>query len=66
MSLQALKNALKNNLNYSIENRVNYDVSYEYNAETKKAWYSEEYINCGNGHYYLAIDENTAIFCEND
>ena len=30
------------------------------------AWYSEEYKNCGNGHYYLAIDATHAIFCEDD
>lgn len=46
--------------------RTNYDVSFMYNAEVGKAWYSEEYKDCGNGHYYLALDENTAVFCEND
>lgn len=30
------------------------------------AWYSEEYRGCGNGHYYLALDESHALFCEND
>ena len=45
---------------------VGYDVSYEYNAVENKAIYSEEYRNCGNGHYYLALDENTAVFCEHD
>lgn len=30
------------------------------------AWYSEEFKNYGNGHYYLAIDEKHAIFCEDD
>lgn len=45
---------------------VNYDVSFDYDPKKQKAWYSEEYRGCANGHYYLAIDENTAIFCEND
>lgn len=45
---------------------VNYDVSFDYNAGKKKAWYSEEYKGCGNGHYYLAVDHNTAVFCEDD
>lgn len=45
---------------------ANYDVSFNYDASEKKAWYSEEYRNCGNGHYYLAISSGTAIFCEND
>ena len=43
-----------------------YDVTYEFDPERMKAWYSEEYRGCGNGHYYLAFDENLAVFCEND
>ena len=31
-----------------------------------KAWYSEEYVGCLNGHYYLALDAKHVIFCEND
>lgn len=31
-----------------------------------KAFYSEEYKDCGNGHYYIAISESHAIFCEDD
>lgn len=46
--------------------RVGYDVSYEYIPEKNRAWYEEEYRDCGNGHYYLALDENTALFYEND
>lgn len=46
--------------------RCNYDVSFEYNAEKSAAWYSEEYKDCGNGHYYLALDGGTALFCEDD
>lgn len=46
--------------------RANYDVSFEYDAEKNKAWYSEEYRDCGNGHYYIAIDSSTALFCEDD
>lgn len=30
------------------------------------AHYSEEYKNCGNGHYYIVIDVNHAIFGEDD
>ena len=46
--------------------QVSYDVSLRYSAEAKKAFYDEEYRDCGNGHYYLALDANTAVFCEND
>ena len=31
-----------------------------------RGWYSEEYRDCGNGHYYLLIDAKHAIFSEND
>ena len=31
-----------------------------------RAWYSEEYKGCGNGHYYYAIDEKHAIFGDDD
>lgn len=43
-----------------------YDVSFEYNADKKMAWYSEEYRGCGNGHYYLAINATHALFGEDD
>jgi hypothetical protein len=32
----------------------------------KYASYSEEYRNCGNGHYYLMFDATHAIFYEDD
>lgn len=60
----AKKLAAKENCKF--EARTNYDVTFSYDANMKRAWYSEEYKNCGNGHYYLAIDNNTAIFYEND
>ena len=31
-----------------------------------KGYYSEEYRNCGNGHYYLLFDATHAIFYEDD
>ena len=46
--------------------RVGYDVSASVEPQKQKAWYSEEYRGCGNGHYFIAIDENTAIFVETD
>ncbi len=61
-----LADAIKSHKDYSGTTRVSYDVSVKYNAEKNMAWYSEEYRNCGNGHYYLALDHNTAVFCEND
>ena len=62
-----IKEALEKKISYSSGRiRVGYDVSFRYDAEENKAWYSEEYRNCGNGHYYLALDGNTALFCEDD
>lgn len=46
--------------------RTSYDVSFEYDPLKKAAWYSEEYKDCGNGHYYLALDANMAVFYEDD
>ena len=60
----------------NIANRVNcshrwtngYDNSYEINFGEKyiRAWYSEEYRGCGNGHYYFLLDGCHAIFGEDD
>lgn len=58
--------ALANRQKISEHTRAGYDVSFEYDPDRNKAWYSEEYRDCGNGHYYLAIDANTALFCEDD
>jgi hypothetical protein len=43
-----------------------YDVTFNYQPEDNKAWYSEEYRGCGNGHYYLALDGTHALFYEDD
>lgn len=63
---QMIKDCMDKKESVRFSTRVNYDVSFEYDADKNRAWYSEEYRNCGNGHYYLAIDENTALFYEND
>lgn len=63
---QTIKECMEKKESVRFSTRVNYDVSFEYDAERNRAWYSEEYRNCGNGHYYLAIDGNTALFYEND
>lgn len=46
--------------------RTSYDVSFHFHAQLKRAYYSEEFRNCGNGHYYLALDNKHCVFCEND
>ena len=46
--------------------RYGYDISFEYHPEREAAFYSEEYRNCGNGHYYIALNATHALFREND
>lgn len=63
---QNIAEALKNKTSYQCRGSNGYDVSFEYDAEKNKAWYSEEYVGCGNGHYYLALDSTHAIYYEKD
>ena len=49
--------------------RMNFDNRFTLHKDKKDglcANYSEEYKNCGNGHYYFALDSKHAIFCEDD
>jgi hypothetical protein len=62
---EQIKQALENKEKHHISTTVNYDVSFEYNGK-EKAWYSEEYRGCGNGHYYLALNHNLAVHYEDD
>lgn len=63
---EQIKNRMKSREKFTARARTSYDVSFEYEPDKKMAWYSEEYKDCGNGHYYLAINESTAIFVEDD
>lgn len=64
--LQQIKNAINNKEKFHVSGQAGYDVSFEYNPETKSAWYSEEFRGCGNGHYYLALNETHAFHYEDD
>ena len=61
-----IKEAIKEHSSLSLQVRVSYDVSFQYDSEKNAAYYREEYRNCGNGHYYVALNENVALFVEND
>lgn len=65
-SKEKIEYALLSGTAIDIRGYTSYDVSFKYDAEKNKAWYSEEYKNCGNGHYYLALDNSAALFVEND
>ncbi len=58
--------ALQEKRKYSMRWTVSYDNSVEFNPDGNRAWYSEEYRGCGNGHYYLLLDEKHAAFREDD
>ena len=47
------------------------DVSIRYEPDKTASsgyncWYSREYTNCGNGDYYLALDDKHVLFIERD
>ena len=65
-AFEEIKKALENKKEIRISGRRNYDVSFSYNPKISKAWYSEEFRGCGNGHYYLALDGSHALFYEDD
>lgn len=63
------KQAIRTGLPFVYNWRKNYDNTIEFKTfedGTKCGWYATEYKNCGNGHYYYALDERHAIFGETD
>lgn len=64
--LSEIKKAMTNKKEIKMSGRTNYDISFSYSPLLNKAWYSEEFRNCGNGHYYLALDSTHALFYEDD
>lgn len=62
------KQCIENGEKYTHRWEKGYDNSIEFSVHggRKCGWYSTEYRGCGNGHYYLALDEKRAIFYETD
>lgn len=58
--------SLKEKRRYHHRWRLGYDNTLEYDPVRKLAWYSEEYKDCGNGHYYIALDSTHCGFREDD
>jgi hypothetical protein len=61
--------SMKTRTDYRSYWRCGYDNSVEIKylgTDDASAWYSEEYVNCANGHYYFLLDESHILFGEND
>lgn len=43
-----------------------YSITLTNDKNVHRGWFSAEFKGCGNGHYYLLINENYALFYEND
>lgn len=71
-TLEQIKEHMEKGEKYTTSGRNGYDVSFEYKPASlsedgkARAWYSEEYRGCGNGHYYLALDDQHALYYEDD
>lgn len=65
---EQLKKAIRENRNFSDRWTRYYDCSIEYKVsdDEKRAWYSEEYRGCGNGYYYVLLDDKHIAFREKD
>lgn len=61
-----IKEAIEKKVEYKETSQNGYDVSFHYDPKLNKAWYSEEYKDCANGHYYLALNSTHAWFYEDD
>ena len=64
-----VKDAIENGKNYSYRWRNNYDNTIDVWVDKDggvHATYAEEYLNCGNGHYYFMLDASHAIHYEDD
>lgn len=55
-----------NFLNYKWRKGYDNSVEVKTNGDIICGWYSEEYKDCGNGHYYLLLDARHAHYYEDD
>lgn len=65
---QKIEESIKNKAPYFYSWRKQYDNSIEvrFGDDYIRGWYSEEYKNCGNGHYYFLLDECHVLYSEDD
>jgi hypothetical protein len=67
--VERLKKAIEKQQDFSESWEGNYDVHVECKKSDNgyyRGWLSLEYRGCGNGHYYLLLNSNSAIFSEDD
>lgn len=67
--LEAIATAIANKSDYRVSWRKDYDYSFELKNTPDgdyKGWLSQEFKNCGNGHYWLVISTTQCIFAEDD
>lgn len=61
---------IKNRENYTHRWSNGYDCTIEVRFDREdnipRGWLSMEYVGCGNGHYYILLDEKHALFAEDD
>ena len=63
-----IQESIANKRNFNYKWRKGYDNSLEirFGEPYSRAWYSEEYKDCANGHYYFMLDATHVLFGEND
>ncbi len=68
MDIEKFAKAISNREHYNYSWHKGYDnsIGVRDDSGVLKAWYSEEYRGCGNGHYYLALSATHAIFHSDD
>lgn len=66
---ELVRNTIKEHKSYSMRWKNGYDNTLAVRSDEDgriRGWYSEEYVGCGNGHYYLLFDATHAIYYEDD
>lgn len=67
-----IKKCIDDREKISIKYINGYDITIDIESDAEKktdyrrAWYSEEYRNCLNGHYYFLLDDKHVLYCETD
>jgi hypothetical protein len=70
---EGIKRAVESKATYFTSHKTNHHSGRDLTIEFKmcedgiyRGWFSSEYMGCGNGDYYLILNERVAIYCERD